>query len=97
MVPSDVHAKFGADSPRNKKLLGTPFSPGRAGSGLRAGREPRGERRLTGPLSRVPWQQKIKSCRIRLKFGGRSLMVPSDVHAKFGADSPRNEKVFGTA
>ena len=28
MVPSDVHAKFGADSPRNKKLLGTPFFPG---------------------------------------------------------------------
>ena len=28
MVPSAVHANFGADTPRNKKLLGTPFFPG---------------------------------------------------------------------
>ena len=27
-VPSAVHANFGADSPRNKKVLGTPFFPG---------------------------------------------------------------------
>ena len=37
-----------------KNFWGLRFSPGRAGSGLRVGREPRGERRLTGPLSRVP-------------------------------------------
>ena len=139
-----------------KKFLGLRFSPGRAGSGLRAGREPRGKRRLTGPgklkvvgfvsnlvggrswsqvrcmpnLVQIVQEMKNflgvhnfspgrpdsgfpasaaspapcpscpasgkKSCRIRLKFDGRSPMVPSAVHAKYGADSPRNKKVLGT-
>ena len=30
MVPSVVRAKFGADSPRNEKVLGTPLFPGQA-------------------------------------------------------------------
>ena len=30
MVPSVVRAKFGADSPRNEKVLGTPSFPGQA-------------------------------------------------------------------
>ena len=45
MVPSAVHAKYGADSPRNKKVFGTPFFPGPGRQWPR-----RGERRLAGPL-----------------------------------------------
>ena len=48
---------------------------------------------LTLP-SAVCWQQKIKTCPNPLKIGGRSPMVPSDMHAKFGgADSSRNKKI----
>ena len=38
----------------------------------------------TGNIWRINASPKIKSYRIRLKFGGRSLMVPSDMHAKQG-------------
>ena len=51
MVPSDVHAKFGSDLCRIEKVSGTPFFPGPGGSGLWAGGELPGERRLTGPFS----------------------------------------------
>ena len=42
------------------------------------------------------WQRKFKTCPNPLKIGGRSPMVPSVMHAKFGTDSQRNKKVLGT-
>ena len=49
MVPSDVHANFGADSPRNKKVLGTPFFPG-------PGRQLAGNKNFSNIEMQTIWQ-----------------------------------------
>ena len=70
MVPSDVHAKFGSDLWRNEKVSGTPFFPGPGGSGLWAGGELPGERRLTGPFSSPCASEIFKLARSRRKSVG---------------------------
>ena len=100
MDPCTTPVKFGADRPKNKKVMGPCTFPARAGSlSLATPRPAHGSPPwLAGytPPSLGSSGRKFESCRIRLKLCRRYLMDPRTTPAKFGADRPNNKKVFGT-
>ena len=100
MDPCTTPVKFGADRPKNKKVMGPCTFPARAGSlSLATPRPAHGSPPwLAGytPPSLGSSGRKFESCRIRLKLCRRYLMDPRTTPAKFGADRQNIKKVFGT-
>ena len=98
MDPCTTPVKFGADRPKNKKVMGPCTFPARAGSlSLATPRPAHGSPPwLAGytPPSLGSSGRKFESCRIRLKLCRRYLMDPCTTPAKFGADRPNNKKSF---